>query len=108
MTRLSIAEIRDRAASGTPLLEVTAFDRDWQDARVLLVRIAREIAAGELPLTVSEVHGSSESSVSPELLSNLIQHFRGIELQTQRDTMLELGELDDPAEFTPYDEDWTR
>ena len=46
MTRLSIAEIRDRAASGTPLLEVTAFDRDWQDARVLLVRIAREIAAG--------------------------------------------------------------
>jgi hypothetical protein len=42
------------------------------------------------------------------VLQNLIGHFRHIELETQCDTMLELGEIDDPSQFSPYDDDWTK
>lgn len=107
-TGLSIAEIRARASAGDPLLEITAFDNDWQGERLRLVRIANEIEAGELPLTVSESHQTEESPVSLEMLRNLIAHFRQIELETQRDTMLELGEIGDPSQFVPYDDDWTQ
>ncbi len=107
ITNLSIADIRDRAASGAPLLDITAFENDWQDTRHLLVTIARDIASGTLPLTATEVFDDDESPVTPEGLLGFIQHFRDIELQTQRSTMLELGEIENPSEFTPNDDDWT-
>jgi hypothetical protein len=105
---LSMADIRRRATSQDPLLDITPFQNDWQQTRRLLVKIARGIEAGTLPLEVTEVHDSEESPVPLEMLRNLIQQFRSIELQTQRDTMIELGELSDPADFTPQDEDWTQ
>lgn len=108
ITQLSIAEIRSRAANHVPLFDITAFQNDWQETRYRLVQVAREIEAGRLPLIVTEVHDNDESPVPIEMLRNLIQQFREIELQTQRDTMLEMGEISDPSEFEPYDEDWTQ
>ena len=108
MTSLSIAEIRSRAAAGDAIFEITPFKSNWQDVRHSLVDIAREMASGSLSLRVTEAHGNRESPVSVQMLKNLIAHFRQIELDTQRDTMLELGEISDPSEFTPDDEDWTR
>lgn len=108
ITNLSIAEIRERAAANEALLEITAFQGDWQERRRLLAAVARDIAAGALPLSMSLAHRNGEESIAPQTLENLIQQFREIELETQTDTMLELGEIDDPSQFTPDDEDWTR
>ncbi len=108
MTSLSISDIRQRAASGTPLLEITPFENDWEDTRELLVELAQEIATGELPLTVCEVFDEQESPVDNEMLTNLIGQCREIELETQRNTMLESGEISDPDDFEPQDEDWTQ
>jgi hypothetical protein len=107
-TGLSIADIRARASAGTPLLEITAFNNNWQDERLRLVRIANDIEAGQLPLRISELHQTQEHPVTLEILRNHIAHFRQIELETQRNAMLELGEIDDPSQFVPYDDDWTR
>ena len=108
LTSLSIAEIRSRAIESEPVFEITPFQSDWQDLRHKLVQVAHEITNGSLPLTVTERFASSEEPVSSEKLRNFIDHFRHIELETQRDTMLELGEITDPDEFIPYDEDWTK
>lgn len=108
LTSLSISEIRSRAAIGNPIFEITPFESDWQDVRHKLVKVYRDIASGSLPLAVSEQFGNQEVPISLEIFHNIINHFRQIELETQRDTMLELGEISDPSQFEPYDEDWTR
>jgi hypothetical protein len=107
LTQLSIAEMRRRAASGEPLLEITSFQGDWDRNRVLLAQLAKEIAAGTLPLSVAEVFADAESPMSPDGLRNLLQQFRQIETDTQMHTALELGDITDPSEFEPYD-DWTQ
>ena len=73
----------------------------------MLVRLSREIDGGTLPMTVVESVDGDESDVSPEMLRNLIQHYRAIEIETQMQTELELGEINDRSEFTPHDDDWT-
>jgi len=89
------------------LIEITPFQNDWEETRLVLVSLSNSINEGSLPLTVSERLENGESCVSPELLRNLIQHFREIELETRRNTELELGEIIDSTEFEPDDEDWT-
>lgn len=100
--------MRSRVIAGDPVFEITPFQSDWQDQRRILVQVARDISGGLLPLTVTEQFASREEPVSIEMLHNLIKHFRQIELETQRDTMLENGEIVDPSEFTTFDEDWTQ
>lgn len=108
LTPLSLSEIRERVASGQPVVEFTPFTNSWEEDRVKLVDLAKRIGTGELPLVVSEVDESGDESPVPhDMLNNLIAHFRHIELETQRNTMLELGEIDDPDDFEPEDEDWT-
>jgi hypothetical protein len=109
LTHLPMSEILDRARKGEPLLEVSAFTNQWHDDRHTLVDLARGIESNDLPLAITEVcEDGTESDVSITMLRNLLDQFRGIELQTQRDTMLELGEIENPDQFEPYDEDWTK
>lgn len=108
LTSLSISEIRSRAVAGEAIFEITPFQSDWQTRRTTLVQVAHEIADGSLPLKITELHADRESAVSLQMLKNLIEQFRQIEVESQKDTMLELGEISDPAEFIPYDEDWTQ
>ncbi|MGV3484231.1 MAG: hypothetical protein ACO1RT_07425 [Planctomycetaceae bacterium] len=109
LTDLSISEIRHRVVKGLPVVEFTAFTATWGEDRAKLVDVANRIESGELPLAASEVYDDgAESPVSKLMLRNLISQFRDIELDVQRDTMLELGEIDDPQQFEPYDADWTR
>jgi hypothetical protein len=104
-----MSEIRDRAKQGEPLLEISAFTNQWQDDRHTLVDLARGIESNDLPFAVTEVYeDGTEIDVSATMLLNLLDHFRGIELQTQRDTMLELGEIENPDQFEPHDEEWTK
>jgi hypothetical protein len=109
LTALSISDIRHRVATGIPLLELTPFTNTWCEDRTRLVHLANLLESEEMPMTVSEVFDDgTESPVSAAMLRNLIAQFRDIELQIQRDTMLELGEIDDPSQFEPNDGDWTR
>ena len=109
LTKLSILENQNRVQKGESLLDISAFTNTWQDDRVLLVEIKNHIEAGDVPLSVTEVfEDDAESDVSKEMFSNLISGFRSIELETQRNAMLEFGEIDDPVEFEPCDDDWTR
>jgi hypothetical protein len=61
-----------------------------------------------MPLTVTERINGIDSPVPLAMLMNLIQGFRQTELETQMDIALETGDIDDPRDFTPSDEDWTR
>ena len=108
LTGLSISEIRNRVAKAQPLFEIVAFRNDWQDNRLKLVQIARQIEDGSLPLTVTEGTNGADSPVPLPMLLNLIQHFRRIELETQADVAIETGDIEDPSEFVPRDEDWTQ
>lgn len=107
LTQLSIGDIRQRIADGVPLIDIEPFRNDWQESRHLLVQLSRAIDNGSLPLSVSESLDGDESPVSPDMLRNLIQRYRGIEIEKQMHTDLELGEIDDPSEFQPHDDDWT-
>ncbi len=83
-------------------MEISAFTNTWREDRAKLVDVANRIESTELPLAVTEVHDNgTESPVSNVMLRNLIAQFRQIELETHRDTMLELGEIDDPSQFEP-------
>ncbi len=57
-----------------------------------MVAVAHGIEDGSLPLTVADGASEIESPVSLEMLKNLIQHFRQIELETKAQMMLENGE----------------
>lgn len=108
LTGLSISEIRNRVANSQPLFEIVAFRNDWQKNRYKLVQITRQIQDGSLPLTVTEGTNGANTLVPLAMLLNLIQHFRQIELETQTDVALETGDIDDPIDFVPSDEDWTK
>ncbi len=108
LTGLSISEIRNRVATAQALFEVVTFRNDWSETKYKLVQIARQIEDGSMPLTVTERINGIDSPVPLPMLMNLIQGFRQTELETQMDIALETGEIDDPRDFTPSDEDWTR
>jgi hypothetical protein len=108
LTGLSIADIKDRIATSQPLFEIVAFRNDWQETRYTLVRIAKQIEEGTLPLTVTEESNGFVTPVPLSMLKNMTQHFRQIELETQTDVALETGDIDDPRDFIPRDADWTQ
>jgi hypothetical protein len=108
LTGLSISEIRNRVATAQTLFEVVTFRNDWSETKYKLVQIARQIEDGSMPLTVTERINGIDSPVPLPMLMNLIQGFRQTELETQMDIALETGDIDDPRDFTPSDEDWTR
>lgn len=108
LTGLSIADIRTRIATSQPLIEIVAFRNDWEKARYTLVRIAKQIEEGTLPLAVTEESNGFVTPVPISTLKNMIQHLRQIELETQTDVALETGDIDDPRDFIPRDTDWTQ
>jgi len=108
LTGLSIADIKDRIATSQPLFEIVAFRNDWQETRYTLVRIAKQIEEGTLPLTVTEESNGFVTQVPLSMLNNMTQHFRQIDLETQTDVALETGDIDDPRDFIPRDADWTQ
>jgi ABC-type Na+ transport system ATPase subunit NatA len=108
LTGLSIAEIRRRIAISEPLYEITPFRNDWQEKREMLVAIARGIEDDSMPLIVTEKTNGVDTLVSLDMLKNIIQHFRQIELQIEIETMLKNGEINDPDEFISTEPDWTQ
>ena len=83
------------------------FRKDWEETSYALVRMAKQIEEGTMPLTVTEESNGFVTPVPLPVLKKIIQHFRQIELETQTDVALETGEIDDPRDFIPRDTDWT-
>jgi hypothetical protein len=108
LTGLSIADIKNRIATSQPLFEIVAFRNDWEKTRYTLVRIAKQIEEGTMPLIVTEESNGFVTEVPLSTLKNMIQRFRQIEIETRTDVELETGEIDDPRDFIPQDADWTR
>ncbi|MBI1348958.1 hypothetical protein GC163_22020 [bacterium] len=109
VTNFSISEIRSRVINEEPLIQITPFSNSWNEDRSKLVEIVNHIKSAAIPFSISELTDDGTATpVSTEMLENLLSHFRDIELETQRNTMLELGEIDDPSEFEPDDADWTQ
>lgn len=108
LTGLSIADIRNRIATSQPLIEIVAFRRDWREARHKLVRVAKQIEEGTMPLCVTEESNGFMTPVPISMLKHIIAHLRQTELETQTDVALEAGDIDDPGDFIGTDDDWTK
>ena len=110
LTNLSIGELRMRVAERAPLLEISAFENDWDHAREMLSFLADEIATGSLRLSISrlEEDDDDETPLTVENVHDVLSHFREIELQDQCSEDLRMGVIRDPSEFEPHDDDWTQ
>ncbi len=106
-TNLGISEIRRRAKVGQSLLQIVAFENNWQENRGVLAEIVRGMFDGTLPFLASEVVSGVEEDIDTERLQARLKRLRDIELETQLHTSLELGEIKSISEFAPYDDDWT-
>ena len=108
LTGLSIADLKNRIATSQPLFEIVAFRNDSEKTKYTLVRIAKQIEEGTMPLNVTEESNRFVTPVPLSMLKNLFQHFRQIELETQTDVALATGDIDGPRDFIPRDADWTQ
>jgi hypothetical protein len=103
-TSLSIAELRQRASSGQPLLEFEVFRHEWQETKRSMQQVLESIEAGRLPLTIHhfrEVEGAraTEKVLSPSQLRHLFVRWGKIEDQTAEDIELEEGHIQSPEDY---------
>jgi len=105
----SISEIREASASTTPIREIEIFKTEWDVEKVELVQIYRHFASLDTPpFRIKEVNEYGlDEYLNPEQFKTRIEHWRGIEIETEMNTELELGEISHPDQFKPTTEDWT-
>jgi hypothetical protein len=105
----SISEIRESSASRTPIREIEIFKTEWEEEKVELVKIYKLfVSEPNPPFSIKEVNEFGlDETVTPEMFRNRIEHWRGIELETEMHTELELGEISHPDQFKPSSEEWT-
>jgi hypothetical protein len=99
----------EAAKNQTAIRDIHVFAGEWETERAALAKIYEHCSSNaERPYWIkeSDEYGLDEL-LSPELLKKRIDHWRSIELETQMSTDLELGEINDPSEFIPHDDDWT-
>ena len=105
----SISEIREASASSKPIREIEIFETGWEEEKIEIVQIYRLfVSEPSPPFSVKEVdeYGLDET-LTPEMFRNRIEHWRGIELETEMNNELELGEILHPDEFKPSSDEWT-
>jgi hypothetical protein len=107
--KISIAEIRDASKNGTPIREIEIFKTEWDEEKIELVDIYRHYASNDSAVyLIKEVNEFGlDEILTPEKLRNRIEHWRGIELETEMDTELELREITHPEQFNPTTKEWT-
>ena len=69
-------------------------------------RIYKLYSDKNAPFTVIDNDGDQRKLLSPPELKSKFEFWRGIELETQMNTDLEIGYIKDPDEFEPHDDDW--
>ncbi|MBL4704936.1 MAG: hypothetical protein JKY54_10465 [Flavobacteriales bacterium] len=106
---LSISEIKHAAINRTPIATFEQFGSNWETDRTVLAKLANNyIQEQNLPYQFALIEDSEiDEFLKPENLKNVLQSLRQIELETQRNTDLEMGYISNPLEFEPHDDDWT-
>lgn len=104
LTGESAMQVKKKVSAGLPLLEVVPWQKNWHHVRNRLPGLVEDER-----FRFAEVYeNGDEEDLTPIRLRNRLEHWRGIELETQRDLDLEEGLIDDPEDFVPHDEDWSR
>lgn len=100
----SIADIKRAAENGCSIRDFHIFEGDWQSERYVIARLYREFANNDLvPFLICE---DGKVFETPHSLKHRLEELRETELQTQRDTDLEMGHIRTPKEFKPHDDEW--
>lgn len=100
----SISEIRRAAETGSSIRDFRIFEGDWQSERIIIAKLYREFAGSSaVPFVLGE---EGQRFETPESFRQWLEGLRQIELQTQRDTDLEMGFIRTPEEFEPHDDEW--
>jgi hypothetical protein len=100
----SVSEIKRAAESGSSIRDFRIFEGDWESERCVIARLYREFAGNSsVPFLLRE---DGELFETPESFRERLEGLRQTELQTQRDTDLEMGFIQTPEEFKPHDEEW--
>lgn len=104
----SIAEIREAAAIGASVLDIDIFGSAWQEDRLLLRDLSRLYSAASPGFILREAdEAGQDETLSAEMLKDRLQFWRGIELEQQRQSDLQMGYIESEDAFEPHDEDWT-
>ena len=92
---LPISELRSRAASGEPIVELPPVSN-----RATLEALCAAVEAGTLPLAIYDSPGGagSDQKLTPQQFRNHLKELRRIEAETTLSVEAELGEIE-PAEF---------
>jgi hypothetical protein len=100
----SILEIKRAASMGTPVRSFHIFGKNWESERNELVEIYKLYSQSPVPFIVSD--SEPGETLDPEDLYSRFLLWRSIELETQKNTDLECGYINNLEEFVPHDDDW--
>ncbi len=100
----SIAEIRKAAQAGASIRDFQIFEGDWEGERAVIGRLYGELVSNRSAPFVLQEDGVVFDTA--EDFKEWLDEVRRIELQTQRDTDLEMGFIGAREEFVPHDEPW--
>jgi len=109
LSSFSIADIRKAAENGASVRDFDIFRGNWETERTELAKICVHYLSAKIrPYSVkeSDEYGLDEH-LTPEQFRARLKYWRSIELETQKHTDLENGDISDPKEFVPHDGDWT-
>ncbi|PSF11693.1 hypothetical protein [Marinobacter shengliensis] len=107
ISSLGISEIKEASAEGRAIRRFEIFGSEWETERMKLVEVYNLYASNsDTPFYILDTESDKPKKISPAELSNKIKFWREIELETQMNSDLENGYINNPSEFEPHDEDW--
>lgn len=107
ISALSISQIKNASKKRLPIKSFEIFGSDWEKQRVELVLIYHLYSSNQnVPFVVINTDSGEQEQLTPEELLGCFKFWRSIELETQKNTDLEMGYISDPSEFEAHDEDW--
>ncbi len=103
----SISEIKEAALTNKSIRSFHIFGKDWESQRKDLVVIYNLYSSQEgAHFVVVDTEQHKPKQLSPEELYRKFKFWRGIELETQMNSDLENGYIQNPSEFVPHDDNW--
>lgn len=100
----SISEILRASETKTSIRDFKILGTEWNEEKKVLAKIMNRFITDEsVPFQLIE----DNELMTQEFAQNRLRFWRGIELETEMDVELELGEISHSHEFKPSSEDWT-
>jgi len=107
ISALSISQIKNASKKRLPIKSFEIFGGDWEEQRIELVSIYHLYSSSQnVPFVVVDTDSGEQKQLTSEELFGCFKFWRSIELETQKNSDLEMGYISDPSEFEAHDEDW--